>query len=85
MANGHVALGGYAPRSTAPNAGTRAGALLPNTVPLMRSANMGIAPQAPKADMGHRSGGRCHRHRMGQRGTRCFCGGRMVKSSRCRS
>ena len=78
----HVSLDGLA-SSTAPiQRSTRAtsfgGRVVPNS--LFSIASMGLAPQIPVAEMGHKSGGSCHRHRLDKRGTRCFCGGKMVES-----
>lgn len=80
----HVSLGAYAP-STAPiQRSTQLGAnVVANTVPYTPFGTMGLAPEVPTAEMGHKAGGSCHRHRMGKRGTRCFCNGKMVKSGRC--
>ena len=81
----HVSLGGLAPstapiqRSTSPSAN-----VVPNTIPFTPLGTMGLAPQVPTAEMGHKAGGTCHKHRMGKVGTRCFCGGKMAKTNRCK-
>ena len=74
---GHVNLGSYAP-STAPIVPVQSGAGFTSY------GQMGSAPQSPTAEMGKMGAG-CRRKRMGaKRGTRCFCNGKMVKSSRCK-
>ena len=79
----HVTLGTLAPSSAPIRRSTPTSAnVVPGTVPYTPfGAPMGLTPEVPAAEMG--KGKSCVRKRMGKAGTRCFCGGKMVKSSRC--
>ncbi len=52
----------------------------PVSIPVagMANAMMGAKKKRAKAGRG------CHRKRMGAAGTRCFCGGKLSKTSRCK-
>ena len=77
----HVKLGSYAPTTQAVPiyAATPGANVVPNTV------SMSLTPEVPEADMGKaKMGAGCRRRRMGRAGTRCFCNGKLVKTSRCK-